>query len=333
MGNTTAYTYDALGDRTTSTSPAGLVTAYAYDAAGNLLTTTLDGYTGNPSNPIPAENLVEESRAYDPAGRLASVTNVAGTQTDYTYYGNGQLASSYVVGPGSSAHQTRHAPTATTRPATSSPQTRPGGLVTNAAYNPDNQVVSQTEDPSGADLTTTARYDRDGNVISESRTGGGVTQTQTMTYNRADEQLIADRRQHRRQPDHRVRAGRARPGDLRDRPERQHHPHRERRGGTGGRADRPGRAEPERQRECPGHRQPGHHDRLRHLRRPGRVLRRQRQRHHRHLQRRRPGDLGHRPDLHGTRLDRPGQRHHHDVLQQPGRANRPRPTRSATSRR
>ncbi|MGH3183990.1 MAG: hypothetical protein ACRDOE_19105, partial [Streptosporangiaceae bacterium] len=86
LGNTTTYTYDGLGDKLTETNPAGVTTAYAYDAAGNLLTTTLDGYAGNPSAPISPENLVLQSRSYDPAGRLASATDARGTTTAYTYY-------------------------------------------------------------------------------------------------------------------------------------------------------------------------------------------------------------------------------------------------------
>ena len=122
LGNVTKYTYDALGDRVTETNPVGVTTAYAYDAAGNLLTTTLDGYTGNPSSPITAENLVQDSRSYDPDGALASDTNVKGTTTDYTYYGNGQLASSYVAGPRARKTCTR---TPTTRRATRSPRPHP----------------------------------------------------------------------------------------------------------------------------------------------------------------------------------------------------------------
>ncbi|HXS63847.1 MAG TPA: DUF6531 domain-containing protein [Streptosporangiaceae bacterium] len=188
LGNTTSYTYDALSDRVSETNPAGVTTAYTYDASGNLLTTTLDGYTGNPSNPITAENLVEESRAYDPAGHLASVTNVVGAQTNYTYFGNGQVASSYVVLPGVSGKNaiTTYAYDGANNLVS---ETEPGGLVINTAYNADTQVVSQTEDPPGSDISVTAKYDRDGNMISESRTGGGVTQTETATYNSADQTL------------------------------------------------------------------------------------------------------------------------------------------------
>ena len=149
LGNTTSYTYDALGDRISQTNPAGVTTAYTYDGMGNLLTTTLEGYTGNPSNPSPPTNLVLESRAYDPAGRLASVTNVMGTQTNYTYYGNNELASRYTVCSSCStgmAHVTTYVYDAAGNQVT---VTSPGSLVTNTAYNADNQVTSVTQDPIG----------------------------------------------------------------------------------------------------------------------------------------------------------------------------------------
>jgi RHS repeat-associated protein len=186
MGNKTTYTYDALGDRVSQTTPAGVTTDYTYDAAGNLLTTTLAGYTGNPSGPIPAENLVEDSRAYDPAGNLASDTNVKGTTTDYTYYGNGQVASSYVVGSSGDEDVHTYSYDAAGNKVS---ETDPGGLVVNTVYNADDQVTSQTTDPTGVDRTTTASYDPDGNVVEQTLTGGGVTQTETMTYNAMDEEL------------------------------------------------------------------------------------------------------------------------------------------------
>jgi RHS repeat-associated protein len=186
LGNKTTYTYDALGDRISATSPAGAATDYDYDAAGNLLTTTLVGYTGNPSAPIAPENLAEDSRSYDPAGHLASDTNVAGTTTDYTYYGNGQVASSYVAA--SSGNEDVHTYTYDAAGNTVS-ETAPGGLVTDTTYNADDQVTSETVDPTGTDRVTTAAYDPDGNVVTQTLSGGGVTQTTTMTYNAMDEEL------------------------------------------------------------------------------------------------------------------------------------------------
>ncbi len=192
LGHATSYTYDALGDRVTETNPAGLTTAYTYDAAGNLLTTTLDGYTGNPSAPIPAENLVEDSRAYDPAGRLASVTHVNGAQTSYTYYGNNQVAASYVVcSSGANCTSGEEDQTTYSYDAAGNQisSTQPGGLVTDNTLNADDQISAQTVDPTGVDRTAAATYDADGDVIGESLSGGGVTQTETMTYNAMDQEL------------------------------------------------------------------------------------------------------------------------------------------------
>ncbi len=65
------YTYDAYGNKASQTDPDGNLTQYAYDGDGHLLTTTLENYTGSPPGSQAAAPLPEESRAYDPAGRLA----------------------------------------------------------------------------------------------------------------------------------------------------------------------------------------------------------------------------------------------------------------------
>jgi len=192
LGNVTTYTYDVLGDELTQTDPAGMTTAYSYDTAGNLLTVTMDGYTGNPSAPVPAENMVEQSRAYDPAGHLASVTSVLGTTTDYTYYGNGHLASSYVACSGGANCVNGEEDLQTYSYDAAGNQvsaTAPDGLVTDTTYDSDNRPVQQTIDPAGVDQVTTDSYDPDGNVISQSLTGGGETQTETMTYNVMNQEL------------------------------------------------------------------------------------------------------------------------------------------------
>jgi YD repeat-containing protein len=170
LGNTTSYTYDALGDRISQTNPAGVTTAYTYDDAGNLVTTTLQGYTGNPGSPSSPANLVLESRAYDPAGRLASVTNVKGTQTDYTYYGDNQLASSYVVGSTVTASYDADGNVVG--------RSLAGGGVTQTetmTYNPMDQQLTQTISNTGGNLTTTVTRDQSGLVVSETDPAGHTT--------------------------------------------------------------------------------------------------------------------------------------------------------------
>ena len=70
-GAVTHYGYDSYGNLASTTDPAGNVTQFAYDPNGNLLTTTLANYTGSPSGSQSAAPLIQDSRAYDPAGRLA----------------------------------------------------------------------------------------------------------------------------------------------------------------------------------------------------------------------------------------------------------------------
>ena len=99
-GAKTTYTYDAYGNQASQTDPDGNLTHYTYDGDGHLLTTTLANYTGSPPGSQTAAPLVEESRAYDPAGRLAWVTDAMGRGTDYYYTDNGLLAGETGVQPG-----------------------------------------------------------------------------------------------------------------------------------------------------------------------------------------------------------------------------------------
>ena len=59
-----------------------------YNANGKLLATKLIAYTGDPNSPSAAVDQTIESRAYDPAGRLARVTDAKGNQTLYRYTDN-----------------------------------------------------------------------------------------------------------------------------------------------------------------------------------------------------------------------------------------------------
>ncbi|OQO95199.1 type IV secretion protein Rhs, partial [Saccharomonospora piscinae] len=106
------YTYDEHGRVHTVTGPEGGVTTTEYDDFGAVTRTvdevgtefvttytearhqqatrTVKDFSGDGQ---PARDVVLESRAYDPAGRLASVTDAMGRTTAYTYYDDDLLAS------------------------------------------------------------------------------------------------------------------------------------------------------------------------------------------------------------------------------------------------
>ncbi|MFE1876813.1 DUF6531 domain-containing protein [Streptomyces sp. NPDC059496] len=67
-GRATSYAYDADG-RMTGQTQNGRTTAYGWDTAGNLLSTT-----------VPTTPAITETRTYDQAGRMASISEGAGTR-------------------------------------------------------------------------------------------------------------------------------------------------------------------------------------------------------------------------------------------------------------
>ena len=89
---TRTFSFDLYGNKVSETDPTGAKMDYTYDAPGQLTKTTLKGYTGDPDNPSAPTDLAIESRDYDPAGRLAAVTDAMGWQTLYTYTDNGLTA-------------------------------------------------------------------------------------------------------------------------------------------------------------------------------------------------------------------------------------------------
>jgi len=92
-GKVTSFAYDPYGNQVKETDADGNVTASLYDPNGHLVSTTLQGYTGDPNNPSTPADLVVQSRAYDPAGRLAQVTDSMGRTTKYGYWDDNLLDS------------------------------------------------------------------------------------------------------------------------------------------------------------------------------------------------------------------------------------------------
>jgi RHS repeat-associated protein len=194
-GATTTYTYDAYGNKTKDVDQDGNTTQYTYDADGNLLTQGIE-YTGNPVDPSSATFLTESSRAYDPAGRLASITDSMGNVTSYTYGDDGLTATITRTDPtgkdvyvlqsnqydaaGNLTEQTTNNGATVTdytvdaADRTTSTTEDPDDLArtTTVSYTPDDEVATATEtDPSGYDRTTSATYDPMGNTTSQTVSG------------------------------------------------------------------------------------------------------------------------------------------------------------------
>ncbi|MFJ8298943.1 LamG-like jellyroll fold domain-containing protein [Streptomyces sp. NPDC094447] len=189
-GDTTSFEYDVYGNKVKETDPAGTVNTYTFDGEQRPLTTSLLNYTGDPYNPTAPTTLVQESRAYDPAGRLASITDSLGWQTAYTYTDDGLSASVVRKDPQTGKSFTEQANTYDAagnliEQITNDGQTRstftvdaadrtvseildPNGLArtTQTSYDPDDNVVSETDrDPATGDVSTTdTRYDALGNI-------------------------------------------------------------------------------------------------------------------------------------------------------------------------
>jgi len=77
LNHVTSFTYDADGNRQTTTNPTGTIT-YTYGAFGQLLTTTnqLNGVTTN---------------TYDSVGKLLTTTDALNNVTSFTYNSRGQM--------------------------------------------------------------------------------------------------------------------------------------------------------------------------------------------------------------------------------------------------
>lgn len=182
-GGTATFEYDSYGNKSSEVDPDGSKLEFSYDPDGNLLTQTLDGYTGDPVNPSSPQNLVESSRAYDPAGRLATLTDSMGNVNVYKYTDDGLVASvtrtdktgadSYVL-----QSNTYDAAGNLTAQATDN-----GATVTDYTVDAADRTTSTTVDPSGTDRTTTVDYTPDDEPATVTESGpSGNQRVSSYTY-------------------------------------------------------------------------------------------------------------------------------------------------------
>jgi large repetitive protein len=181
--NTTAFTYDGYGNKTSETDPKGNTTSYTYDADGHLLTQALANYTGDPVNPQPAAALTEESRAYDPAGRLSSLTDAMGRTTTYTYYDNGLPATATRTDPSGQNPFVLKSDSYDAAGNLTKEVTNNGATTTTTGFDAASRPVSSTEDAGGVNRTSRTTYTPDDKVAVLSRTdGSNATLVTTATY-------------------------------------------------------------------------------------------------------------------------------------------------------
>ncbi|MFE6050517.1 LamG-like jellyroll fold domain-containing protein [Kitasatospora sp. NPDC056446] len=187
MGGVTRYEYDALSRRTSVTDALGQVTTFTYTPRSQPATTVVKGWNGDGKG---VRDLTVESRAYDPAGRLASRTDAMGAVTGYTYFDDGL--------PATATAQDVTQADGTTHPIVLeadeydgaghlTKQTTGGGRTTTTrTVDPSGRVTQTVLDPAGLNRVSTVGYDADDRVTTSTlKISDTENSVQTLTYDTA----------------------------------------------------------------------------------------------------------------------------------------------------
>ncbi|MFG3224008.1 LamG-like jellyroll fold domain-containing protein [Kitasatospora sp. NPDC048194] len=187
MGGVTRYGYDALSRRTSLTDPLGQVTRYTYTPRSQPATTVVEGWNGDGKG---VRDLTLDSRAYDPAGRLASVTDAMGAVTSYTYFDDG-LPATVTAENVTQADGTTHSIVLEADEYDGAghliKQTTGGGRTTAVrTIDPSGRVTQTVTDPAGLKRTTSLGYDADDHVTTSTiKVSDTENSVQTNAYDTA----------------------------------------------------------------------------------------------------------------------------------------------------
>jgi len=172
-GATTTQEWNNRGETVKVTRPGGLVSEYVYDEAHRMIETAATGPGVDPMTPG-ATRLVLESRAYDPAGRLASAVDAMGRETGYTYYSDNRLATTSRVrreALGNVTSTTVLSDVDYDRAGNVIRSTGLGGVSTTYTYDAAGYLATSVLDPGGLARTTSYTRNKDGTVSRQTRTG------------------------------------------------------------------------------------------------------------------------------------------------------------------
>ncbi|MFC3894924.1 LamG-like jellyroll fold domain-containing protein [Lentzea rhizosphaerae] len=158
---TRSYTDNGLTESVTDVRGTRWTTRF--NEFSKPLTRIAEGPGVNPENPD-ATSLTLESRSYDPAGRLAFVTDAMGRLTKYGYYDDDLPATTQVANVVVDQRSYDSAGNLVE-------QVAAGGAKTTSAYDPAGNVVTTTFDPTGLKRSVSASYDADGNALTVERRG------------------------------------------------------------------------------------------------------------------------------------------------------------------
>lgn len=189
LGRTTTTSYDPEGHPTTVTNPSGTTTTTTYDSTGRVIS------AAGAATPTGTAT-VSATFDYDPAGRVASVTDQTGV-TAYGYNSAGQLTSfdqpgaddyTYAYNPAGQL-ETRTQPAGGTLTYTYNTDgllatQNSDGATTGYTYNPDQQLATTTL-PAAVGRIQTRAYDPAGNLAQiATTTSGAPTPLAAVAYTR-----------------------------------------------------------------------------------------------------------------------------------------------------
>ncbi|MFI7417902.1 RHS repeat-associated core domain-containing protein [Nonomuraea sp. NPDC049684] len=184
-GGVSRTTYDNKGQKVSTTDLRGTTTTYTYTPRGELATTVLKGWTGSPLAPQAATDLVMESLAYDPGGRLASKTDAMGRTTGYTYFGDNlpekSIAKAAKLNGSATGRDVVLSENVFDAAGQLTRQITGGGTLTvQAVYDAAGRMTSHTTDPAKLARMTAYEYDANGNVTKVSRSAAGASRTEVV---------------------------------------------------------------------------------------------------------------------------------------------------------